>query len=112
MKPRTAVNQRVKIKVQVPDLGGKEGVIVGHGVQLGWRILWVKFGDQDRPVAMAYDEIERNDPAAPKAPVAQPGDEVVPLPTQPNESASADIPQTTSSIFGTTTSAMPEDQAA
>jgi len=52
------VGQTVKIKPQVKQHGGKLGVVVFAGEELGWRVIKVKFDDLPRPVTVAFSPNE------------------------------------------------------
>ena len=52
--------QKVKIKPQIKEYGGKLGTVVCEGKELGWRVVKVKFDDLPHPVTFAVDEVERD----------------------------------------------------
>jgi hypothetical protein len=51
--------QTVKVNPQVKEHGGKLGVVVSKGQELGWPVVKVKFDDRPRPVTFSPDELER-----------------------------------------------------
>ncbi len=53
------LGQRVKIKPEVKEHGGKLGVVVFDGRELGWHVIKVKFEDLPRPISFSPDEVER-----------------------------------------------------
>ncbi len=52
------VGQRVKIKPQVKEHGGKQGTVVFDGRELEWHVVKVKFDELPRPIPFSPDEVE------------------------------------------------------
>ena len=53
------VGEKVMIKPQVREHGGKVGTVVSEGQELGWPVVKVKLDALPRPLAFSPDEVER-----------------------------------------------------